>query len=54
MPCKTENVQIDIIHPDCNLAEFGVDFYSIKDNGLQQVYLHGYEKGSEYLKASMT
>lgn len=50
IPSEIENANIHIIQPDCNLAELGVDFYSIKENGLQQVFSHGYEKGNTYLK----
>lgn len=46
---QNEKVHIDIVKPDFNLAELGVDFYTIKGEGLQQVFSYGYQKGIEYI-----
>lgn len=43
------DVKIRTIQPDVNLAEMGVDFYSIKGDGLADVFRHGYEKGIQFL-----
>lgn len=50
IPHKIKESEIEIIQPDVCLSELGVDYYSIKEEGLKQVFLHGYEKGIEYLQ----
>lgn len=41
--------EVDIIQPDLCLTELGVDYYSIKEGGIQRVFDYGYKKGIEYL-----
>lgn len=41
-------VGVDVIQPDVNLKEFGVDFTNATSDGLRRGFEHGLEKGGEY------
>lgn len=49
VPSQINDSTIDFIKPDRGLKELGVDFYTICENGLDEVYNDGYEKGLDYV-----
>lgn len=51
IPSQINGSAIDFVKPDCELKEMGVDFYTITENGLDDVYNHGYKKGLDYLES---
>ena len=40
---------INIIRPDVNLKDIGVDFYNANEKTLKEVFSYGYQKGIEFL-----
>ena len=48
IPSVIKGIKIDFIKPDYDLKDMGVDFYNITNNGLEDVYNHGYEKGINF------
>lgn len=53
VPAKIEEVLVDMIKPDVELKEIGLDFYTITKEGLNTAYEHGYKKGLIYVKEEM-
>lgn len=51
IPSRINHSTIDFIKPDSELKEMGVDFYTISEYGLEEVYNHGYAKGIEYIRS---
>lgn len=49
IPSQMDNIHIDLIKPDFDLKDIGLDFYTITDDGLEKGYEHGYKKGLSYL-----
>lgn len=49
IPFQIDNIHIDLIKPDFDLKDIGLDFYTITDDGLEKGYEHGYKKGLSYL-----
>lgn len=50
IPSQIDGVPVDIIKPDIDLKEVGLDFYKISGEGLKAGYIQGYEKGVMYMK----
>lgn len=51
IPSQIDGICIDFIKPDFNLKDIGLDFYTISNDGLENGYKHGYEKGLSYIGA---
>lgn len=49
IPFQIDGVLVDVIKPDIDLKELGLDFYKITEDGLNIGYKHGYEKGLTYM-----
>ena len=49
IPTQYQQVPIQIIQPDINLKELGVDFFQATPEGIAAVYQHGLEKGRKFL-----
>ena len=49
IPFQIDGVLVDVIKPDIDLKEVGLDFYKITEDGLNIGYKHGYEKGLTYM-----
>ena len=49
IPENYQGINIQIIKPDTDLKEMGVDFTNATPEGLNRVYQHGEEKGKEFL-----
>ncbi len=50
MPEMVNGVPIEIIQPDINLSEIGVDYLKVTDDGLRVAYDLGKQKGIEFLQ----
>lgn len=49
IPFQIDGVLVDVIKPDIDLKEVGLDFYKITEEGLNIGYKHGYKKGLTYI-----
>ena len=49
IPFQIDGVLVDVIKPDIDLKEVGLDFYKITEEGLNIGYKHGYKKGVMYI-----
>lgn len=49
IPDKVGDTNIYFVHPDMNLKDIGVDYYSASEDGLKQAFSHGVEKGLEFV-----
>ena len=49
IPREYKQASIQIIQPDINPKEFGVDVFQATSAGLAAVYQHGFDKGKEFL-----
>lgn len=49
IPDKIADTSIYFVHPNMNLKDIGVDYYSASEEGLKQAFLHGVEKGIEFI-----
>lgn len=52
VPSQIDGVCIDFIKPDFDLKDVGLDFYTIADDGLENGYKHGYQKGLSYISGT--
>lgn len=50
IPCQIGGTSIDIIKPDFDLKDIGLDYYTITNDGLNSGFEHGYHIGLQYMK----
>lgn len=50
IPSHIGGTFIDIIKPDIELKDIGLDYYTITDNGLSSGFEHGYRIGLQYME----
>lgn len=50
IPCQIGGTSIDIIKPDVDLKDIGLDYYTITNDGLNSGFEHGYHRGLQYIK----
>jgi hypothetical protein len=51
MPEAVNGIPIEVVQPDGNLAEIGVDYLKVTDEGLQAAYGLGEKKGNDFLRS---
>lgn len=49
IPEKIGDTEIYFVKPDCDLKELGVDFFQTSKEGIERAYLHGIEKGKDFI-----
>ncbi len=49
IPEKIGDTEICFVKPDFDLKELGVDFFKTTEEGIERAYLHGIEKGNDFI-----